>query len=202
MTYAPGYWAIRAAVALSPVVLQLEISPAANTITEPDEVCVGVAVGVGEGRTTDVGVGEGKTPEVGVGEGRTPDVGVADGRILGVGVALAIAESVAVGVAVEVAVGAVLLAGVTISWGAFAPDSLLAKLVAVALVLVMAKLNSPSPVISVVTSTCTQVPLATGPDEPAVAPKAGALEYVMVLSPQVLSATGWRSKPIVLLLLA
>jgi hypothetical protein len=64
---------------------------------------------------------------------------------------------------------------VTTSLGALAPLSLLAKLVAVELGEVIARLRRPFPETSPVTSTSVQVPAVTRPEEPATAPKDGLL---------------------------
>ena len=51
------------------------------------------------------------------------------------------------------------------------------------------KLTRPLPVTAVVTLTFVQVPAVAGPEAPRLAPNGGALAFVMVLSPQVLSDT-------------
>src|SRR5581483_12341834 len=53
---------------------------------------------------------------------------------------------------------------VTTSWGAWAPDSRLARLSAVELVDVSPKLTGPEPVTMLVTSSSSQLPVVTGPD--------------------------------------
>lgn len=55
---------------------------------------------------------------------------------------------------------------VTTSCGALAPDSRLARLNAVVFVVMSARLTSPFPVMSDVTSTVVHVSAVTGPDEP------------------------------------
>jgi hypothetical protein len=63
-----------------------------------------------------------------------------------------------------------------INWGAFAPDSRLARLKAVALVVVRAILKVPFPVRSGVTSAVVQVPPEKEPEVAMAPSKAGALE--------------------------
>src|SRR5215210_2652218 len=77
----------------------------------------------------------------------------------------------------------------TTSWGRNdAPYSRLATDVLV--VVVRAKLTSPFPTTSGVTSTEIQAPERNGPDEPVTVGDAeGALAYVIVVSPQLLSPT-------------
>ncbi len=86
-------------------------------------------------------------------------------------------------------------ASVMTSCGAVAPVSRLARLICEPVV-VSAKLYSPLPVTYEVTSMDVHVPVVNGPDDPiAGVVKAGALEYVIVVSPQVLSATAFAAYP-------
>ena len=73
--------------------------------------------------------------------------------------------------------------------GAFAPPSLLTKLIAVLFFPMSAKLYFPFPVISKVTSTLVHTPPLNEPMEPTWFPSAGALLYVIVVSPQLVSGT-------------
>jgi len=135
------------------------------------------------------------------------DVGVSVGVL--VGVKVSVGEAVLVGVlvcvGVFVTVGVLVCVGdkpaLTISWGGFAL-SRLAKLTAVLLVELRAKLTKPFEVTSDETSIETHVPVAIAPAEPPMVPGRGALLYVMVISPQILSPTPRTLKPLLKLLLA
>src|SRR5687768_11237140 len=124
-------------------------------------VLVGVAVSVGKG--VDVGV------SVDVGEG--PKVGVWVGALVAVGVA------------------------VDINWvsmtscGAVPLLSRLARLKAVLLVVVSAKLMSPFPLMSGVISTEVHAPAPNAPDDPYTLPTAGELVKLTENSPHELSLT-------------
>ncbi len=101
---------------------------------------------------------------------------------------------VAVGVLAAVAI-AVVPSDVTMSCGGFGPvldesDN------AVEFVVESPKLKVPFPVIALVTSTLYHVPDVTGPELPSFAPNGGAFEYVIVVSPQVVSATEQTSNPV------
>src|SRR5581483_6043251 len=67
----------------------------------------------------------------------------------------------------------------TTSFGAWAPDSRLAMLVAPEEPMVRAMLTGPAPATSGVTSTATQVPAVYGPEAATPAPMAGAFANVM-----------------------
>ena len=123
------------------------------------------------------------------------DVGVSVGVL--VGVKVSVGEAVLVGVLVCVGDKPAL----TISWGGFAL-SRLAKLTAVLLVELRAKLTKPFEVTSDETSIETHVPVAIAPAEAAKVPGRGALLYVMVVSPQTLSPTPRTLRPLLKLLLA
>ena len=162
---------------------------------------MGVGVSVGPGVSVSVGV----AVSVGVGGGMS--VGVAVGVLVGAGVSVGV--GVGVDVLVSVAVGVGVFVGVavgvgtggrprTMSCGPLAPDSRLARVNAVGLDVMSARLTGPLPVTSGVTSTVTHVPATSGPEEPtAVAENDGALAKVIVVSPQVLSETPCTLKPVV-----
>jgi hypothetical protein len=122
-----------------------------------------------------VGVGDGEGVGVGDGEGVTIGVGVTTG--VGVGVT----TGVGVGVGVDPAV-------VTTSCGGLVP-SRDESARAVPFVVESPKLTRPLPVTPAVTFTLVSVPEVAGPDAPRLAPKGGAFESVIVVSPQVLSET-------------
>ncbi len=91
------------------------------------------------------------------------------------GVLVAVGTSVSVLVGVDEGVAVSPLCVSTTSCGAFAPDSRLARLEAVALVVVRARLKKLLPVIKEVTSTDVHVPPLNAPDAPRNDPTAGAL---------------------------
>jgi hypothetical protein len=148
---------------------------------------------------------------VGVGEGLKVAVGVAVAGWVGVGVTVGVdvPATVAVGVkiGVEVEVGAPVGVGMNVavgpgpppvsmmSCGAFAPDWRLARLMAVLLLVVTARLKVPFPVMNEVTSIVFQVFALTDPEEPRTLPTAGALLKLMVDSVQVLFVTPQASMP-------
>lgn len=125
---------------------------------------------------------------VDVGEGPLVAVGVAVAGCVGVGVAVGVDVPTAVGVEVRVGVdvGAPVDVGVnvavgidpppvsTISCGVF-PDSRLARLMAVLLFVVTARLKTPFPVMNEVTSIVFQVLALTDPEDPSTLPTGGAL---------------------------
>lgn len=120
-------------------------------------------------------------------------VGGTEVAVAGTGVAVGGPEVAVAGMGVavggtDVAVGVSEAAVVIISWGRFVA-SRLARLIAVLLLSVSAKLNDPFPATSEVTSTDVHVPPLTAPDELIALPMAGALPYVMAVSPHVLFAT-------------
>ena len=78
---------------------------------------------------------------------------------------------------------------VTSNCGAFAPPSRLTKLTAVLLFPVIARLTVPFPVIVEVISAVVQTLLVKAPIEPATLPNGGAVLYVVVVSPHVVSGT-------------
>lgn len=124
----------------------------------------------------------GGVPAVGVGLGEGAGVGVGAGAV-GVGDAV-----VGVGVAEFVS------ANSRTSWGAVDPVSRLAKFIWVASLVTIAKLTFVPGRTADVTSTLVHWPEAKRPERPMTAsPIAGAFWYVMVRSPQVVSATGRSS---------
>jgi len=114
---------------------------------------------------------------VNVAWGVTVNVGEASGVTVGVDVAVTIFvdDGAAVALFVGVLVGTLPFEETKTSCGALAPDSRLAKLSAVLLVVVSPTLSSPFPVTSAVTSTDVQALAATPPDDPTLLPMAGAL---------------------------
>jgi hypothetical protein len=122
-------------------------------------------------------------------------------------VAVAVWEAVAVGVCVAVEVGEAVAVGVlvgfgvavgsrasTTSWGIVtAPASRLARLSAVPLEVVRARLKIPLPVINDVTSRLFHAAATTAPETPRGFPNGGALLKLRVDSLQVLSVTGRAS---------
>jgi hypothetical protein len=114
-------------------------------------------------------------------------VGVAGVLVAGVGaVGVLVAVARPVGVRVTVFKAPV----VRTSLGAFEPASRLPKAVAVLLAEVTARLTSPSPLTSDVTSTLTHTPDAIAPDVRRTLPIAGMLVYVIWVSLQVVLVTG------------
>jgi hypothetical protein len=140
-----------------------------------------------------------------VGEGFAVGVAVAGwvdvGFAVGVDVPTAVAVGVKAGVGVEVRVGVKVAVGPgpppvsRMSCGAFAPDWRLARLMAVLLLVVTARLKAPFPVMNEVTSMVFQVFALIEPEEPSTLPTAGALLKLMVDSVQVLFVTPRASMP-------
>lgn len=148
------------------------------------DVLVGVADAVTEGDAVAALVPVGEAVAVDVLVRVAVEVAVAVDVLVGVLVRIAVAVAVAVLVGVLVAVARVMT-----SCGALAPDSRLASASAVELLVASAKLKVPLPVMYAVTLIEFHVFATAAPDEPSVAPSAGALLNVMVVSPQVLSDT-------------
>ena len=63
---------------------------------------------------------------------------------------------------------------------------------------VRARLTSPWPDVSEVTSMFVETPGVNGPDDTAAAPIAGAFPAVVVVSSQVVPATAWTDRPALL----
>ena len=101
---------------------------------------VGVAIGVLVGGLGLVGVGVAVAEGVAVGKLGLVAVGVGVLVAVLVGVKVAVRVGVNVGIAVDPPCVSM------ISWGEFAPDSRLAKLIALLLVVVRARLKTPLPV--------------------------------------------------------
>ena len=161
------------------------ISPVAAIITSPG---TGEGKGDGDGDGTGVGLTEGD----GAGDGDIDGLGAGDG--LGDGDGLGVGVGVGIGDGDGVGVGDPELNSITSS--GFKVDSLLAKLMAVELEVVIAKLKTPFPLTADVTSTFFQVPGAIGPEEPiTVAENGGWLLKFSVVSDQELSAL-LTSKPV------
>ena len=106
-----------------------------------------------------------------------PGVDVLVGVPTRVGVLVSVTTEVGVVVFASVFVGAGVeeLLTVTTNWGASAPNSREARLMAVEPGVETPKLNVPSPVTKAVTSNVTQVPLTTAGEVAKVLPMAGAL---------------------------
>lgn len=163
-------------------------------MAEGVRVGVGVELGVGVDVAAWVGVGVAEAMAVGVGVEVATEVGV------GVNVGVEVGAPVAVGVSVAVGTGPPPVS--MINCGAFAPDSRLARLMAVLLSVVTARLKTPFPVMNEVTSIVFQVLAVTDPEEPSTLPTAGALLKLIVDSVQVLFMTPRASIPRLWLLLA
>ena len=125
-------------------------------------------------------------------------VSVSVAVLVGIGVVVCVMVGVSIDTAVAVdmiafiSVGVLivtsdrLLPVVIINCAGLAP-SRLERLVAVLLVVSITKLNGPTPVTNVVTSTCVQVLAVIPPELPTLLPNGGALLKLMLVSPHVLS---------------
>ena len=148
------------------------------------ELAVGVFVIVG--LRVDVFVAIGLAVAVFVTVGMAVGISVIVGLEVGVFVIVGVEVNTCVGVLVGLAP---LPPTVITNWGAFAPPSRLTKLTAVLLFPVIARLIVPLSAIRGVISTLVQDPLLKEPMDPARLPNGGALLYVIVVSPQLVSGT-------------